>query len=182
MLLKRNEKKLLLHTCCAVCAGYPLKLLSDTFDITIFFYNPNIFPEDEYEKRLKDVKRYADFKKITLIIPAYEKSVFENSIRGMEKEPEGGKRCEVCFNIRLKKAASVAKELNYQYFATTLTLSPHKNYKTINELGNVAAKKFDICYYESNFKKNDGFKIANTIAKKFDFYRQNYCGCRYSIR
>ncbi len=177
-----EKQKLLLHTCCAVCASYPVELLLKTFDIGLLFYNPNIFPKAEYEKRLKDVKRYADFKKIRLIIPDYEPDVFEINIKGLENEPEGPKRCALCYNLRLEKTAAFAKKSGYQVFATTLTLSPHKDYKKINELGNTAAKKFNINYFESNFKKNDGFKIANTIARKFDFYRQNYCGCKYSLR
>jgi len=101
---------------------------------------------------------------------------------GFEDEPEGGKRCEICFSLRLEKAASAAKEFGYAYFATTLTLSPHKKHIIINSAGNKIAREYGISYYESNFKKNDGFKIANTISAQFDFYRQNYCGCRYSIR
>lgn len=176
-----KKKKLLLHTCCAVCVSYPLEFLSEAFDISLFFYNPNIYPETEYFTRLADVKKFADFKKIHLFVPEYEESDFEDNIKGLENEPEGHKRCSVCYNLRLEKTAWFAKISDFQYFATTLTLSPHKDYKKINELGNIAASKFDINYFESNFKKKDGFKIANMIARKFGFYRQDYCGCRYSL-
>ena len=179
---KKEKPKMLLHACCAVCAGYPVEYLSDEFDIDILFYNPNIYPLEEYEKRMKDIKRYSGLKGVRLLVTDYEEYVFEDRIKGFENEPEGGKRCEICFSLRLEKTALLAKESGYDYFATTLTLSPHKKHWIINAEGNKIAEKYKINYYSSNFKKNDGFKISNTIARQFDFYRQNYCGCKYSIR
>lgn len=180
--INENKKpRLLLHACCAVCTSYPFEYLSDIFETDLLFYNPNIYPEDEYEKRQQDIKRYSEIKKIKLIIVNNDESYFEDRIKGFESEPEGGKRCRICFSLRLEKTAYMAKELKYDYFATTLTLSPHKNHEIINSVGNKIAMEYGIAYYESNFKKKDGFKIANKISKKFDFYRQNYCGCRYSI-
>ncbi len=179
---KRKKPRLLLHVCCAVCASYPIEYLSDKFDTDLLFYNPNIYPKEEYEKRLEDLKNYSDIKKIRLVIIDCETSVFEEMIKGFENEPEGGRRCEICFSLRLGKTAACAKESGFDYFATTLTLSPHKNHRIINAIGIESADKYGISYYESDFKKNNGFKIANTISVQFDFYRQSYCGCRYSIR
>jgi predicted adenine nucleotide alpha hydrolase (AANH) superfamily ATPase len=179
---KKEKPGLLLHACCAVCASYPIEFLSDKFDTAVLFYNPNIYPPEEYWKRLEDLKRYSDIKKIRLAIMDYETSVFDERISGFEKEPEGGKRCEICFSLRLEKTAACAKEYGYDFFATTLTLSPHKKHKIINAIGIELADRHGVSYYESDFKKNNGFKIANTISKQFAFYRQNYCGCRHSIR
>jgi len=177
-----KKQKMLLHTCCAVCASYPIEYLSDKFDVSILYYNPNIYPKSEYQKRLKDLKTLSNLKGVYLIIGDYENHVFEESVKGFENEPEGKKRCEICFKIRLEKTAEIAEKYKYDWFASTLTLSPHKDHKIINSIAKEAAERYKIQYYESNFKKNDGFKKANLISNQLGFYRQNYCGCRYSLK
>jgi len=177
-----KKQKMLLHACCAVCASYPVAYLSNNLDISILYYNPNIYPESEYQKRLKDLKKLAKIKRVYLMIGDYENYVFENSIKGFENEPEGKKRCMICFKLRLEKTAEIANKYGYNCFASTLTLSPHKDYRIINSIANEAAEKCSIKYYESNFKKNDGFKKASLISTQLGFYRQNYCGCKYSLK
>ena len=170
-----------MHTCCAICAGYPYYLLSQEYEVTLFYYNPNIYPEREYSKRLDDIKKFSESFGAVLIIGDYNSRCWDNYIFGLEDEIEGGKRCEKCFMFRLQKTAYVAKLKNFDYFASTMSISPHKNFKLINNIGKNLEKSYGIFYLESNFKTKDGFKKTNEISKKFDFYRQNYCGCRYSM-
>jgi len=176
------KKKLLLHACCATCVGYPYDFLSNDFNVTIFYYNPNIYPKDEYLKRLENVKKFCEIKKINLIIGEYNNKDWENFISGFESEPEGGKRCERCFMFRLRKTAKIAKINNFDYFTSTMSVSPHKNFLTLNKIGKELENEIQISYLESNFKKQDGYKKTIEISKKFNFYRQNYCGCKYSIK
>ncbi|MCE5329124.1 epoxyqueuosine reductase QueH [bacterium] len=174
--------KILLHTCCATCLGYPYVLLSEYYDITIFYYNPNIYPESEYLKRLEDIRKYTKEFSIHLLTGEYDYNSWENYVKGFEKEPEGGKRCERCFEFRLRETASMAKSHNFDYFASTMSISPHKNFNVINEIGKNLEKYYAVSYFESNFKKKDGFKKTIEISREHAFYRQNYCGCKYSIR
>ena len=174
-------KKLLLHSCCATCAGYPYNLLSEDYEVTLFFYNPNIYPESEYGKRLDDINKFSENMEAVLIIGSYDCQDWDNYVSGLEKEPEGGKRCEKCFKFRLQKTALEAKSKSFDFFASTLSISPHKNFKLIDSIGKNLEKTYGISYLESNFKKKDGFKKTNEISKNFNFYRQNYCGCRYSL-
>jgi predicted adenine nucleotide alpha hydrolase (AANH) superfamily ATPase len=155
--------------------------LSEEYEVTLFFYNPNIYPESEYDTRLGDIKKFSDYSGVVLITGEYNHECWDNYIQGMEDEKEGGRRCEKCFMFRLQKTAYVAKLKNFDYFASSMSISPHKNFKLINDIGKKLEKSYGISYLESNFKKKDGFKITNEISKKFDFYRQNYCGCKYSI-
>jgi predicted adenine nucleotide alpha hydrolase (AANH) superfamily ATPase len=171
-----------LHTCCATCAGHPYNLLSLEYEVTLFYYNPNIFPESEYHKRLDDLKKFSESSGAALITGDYNSGCWDNYISGLELEAEGGKRCEKCFMFRMQKTAYTAKSENFDYFASTMSISPHKNFKLINNIGRVLEESYKILYLESNFKIKDGFKKTNEISKKFDFYRQNYCGCRYSIK
>jgi epoxyqueuosine reductase len=170
-----------LHTCCATCAGYPYSLLSENYEVTLFYYNPNIYPESEYMKRLEDVKEFSGSSGAALISGDYNSECWDNYISGLEDEPEGGKRCEKCFMFRMQKTAYEAKLRNFDYFASTMSISPHKNFKLINNIGRNLEKSYGIFYFESNFKEKDGFKKTNEISKKFNFYRQRYCGCRYSM-
>lgn len=170
-----------MHTCCATCAGYPYYLLSQEYKVTLFYYNPNIYPEREYNKRLADLKKFSESSGAVLITDDYNYQCWDNYIFGLENEIEGGKRCEKCFMFRLQKTAYAAKLKNFDYFASTMSISPHKNYKLINNIGKNLEKSYGIFYLESNFKTKDGFKKTNEISKKFGFYRQNYCGCRYSM-
>jgi predicted adenine nucleotide alpha hydrolase (AANH) superfamily ATPase len=161
--------------------GYPYYLLSEEYEVTLFYYNPNIYPESEYSKRLDDIKNFSESSGAVLITDDYNHQCWDNYISGLEDEVEGGKRCEKCFIFRLQKTAYVAKLKNFDYFASTMSISPHKNFKLINNIGKNLEKSYGISYLESNFKKKDGFKKSNEISKKFNFYRQNYCGCRYSM-
>jgi len=180
--LEKKIKKLLLHTCCATCAGYPYFYLSSEYEVTLFYYNPNIYPESEYHSRLNDLKIFSESSGAVLIIGDYNFQCWDNYIFGLEDELEGGKRCEKCLMFRMQKTAFEAKLKNFDYFASTMSISPHKNSKLINSIGNSLEQSFGISYLESNFKAKDGFRKTNEISKKFNFYRQNYCGCKYSIR
>ena len=173
---------MLLHICCANCGAYPLALLGDDFEITLFYYNPNIYPKEEYQRRLKDTKRLSEISAVPLIIGKYESAIWSRAAGHLADEPEGGKRCAICFDMRLKKTASIAKINNLDIFSTTLSISPHKNSKTINELGKTISSDAGIDFYSGDFKKKDGFKKTMAISRKYSFYCQNYCGCLYSIR
>lgn len=177
--------RLLLHSCCASCSSYVLEYLSPYFLITVFFYNPNIYPEDEYEKRLKDqirlLKELPLNEEVDLIIGNYEPGVFYQRVEGLEQEKEGQARCVKCYELRLEKTAQKAVELGCPYFTTTLTISPHKNSETINELGGKIASAYNLNYLFSDFKKKDGFRHSVLLSKRYGLYRQNYCGCSFSL-
>ena len=178
--------KILLHSCCAPCSSQVITLLTEYFDITILYYNPNIYPKDEYIKRKEEqIKLINEIKhknKIDIIDCDYENNIYENTIKGLENEPEGGKRCQQCFILRLEKTAQIAKKLNYNYFSTTLTVSPHKNSTIINNIGYELEKKYNIKWLPSDYKKEEGYKKSIELSKKYNLYRQDYCGCKYSIR
>ena len=177
---------ILLHSCCAPCSSYVIEYLSNYFNITIFYYNPNISPMDEYLKRKEEQIRLInsmDTKyKVNIIDCDYDNDLYTSSVRGLELEPERGSRCTVCFRLRLEKTAVRAKNGCYDYFATTLTLSPYKNAKLINEIGFELENQYNIKYLASDFKKRDGYKRSIELSKKYDLYRQDYCGCVYSLR
>ncbi|OQB13376.1 MAG: hypothetical protein BWY15_01840 [Firmicutes bacterium ADurb.Bin193] len=177
---------LLLHSCCAPCSSYVLEYLSSRFDITLLYYNPNIFPKEEYDKRLKTLKELImkmDAQNlITLIEGEYENDRFSEITRGYEDEAEGGKRCRLCYALRLEEAAAAAKRLNLDYFTTTLSVSPHKNAEWINETGAQMAEKYGVPYLYSDFKKNNGYKRSIELSKAYGLYRQDYCGCKWSKR
>jgi len=173
-------KRVLLHICCGVCSsGVIERLKEEGFEVTGFFYNPNIHPEEEYNRRLEvaqQVSRILDFE---LIEGEYDKDNWFKLTENLKDEPEGGKRCEVCFRIRLEKSAKKANELNIPYFTTTLSISPHKNVSIINKVGKELSNEN---FLERDFKKRDGTKLAIEFSKKYNLYRQNYCGCVYSRR
>jgi len=174
-------EKVLLHACCAPCASYPIqKLIEDNFEPVIFFYNPNIFPSDEYNIRRVELEKYCAKIGVKYIEGKYEIKNFYEAIKGFENEPEKGKRCSICFNLRLDKTANLAKELKIKYFTTTLSVSPHKNSNQIFEEGRKVALKYGVEFLEYNFKKQDGFKISRAIAKENNMYAQSYCGCEFS--
>lgn len=179
-------KRILLHSCCAPCSSYVISYLSKFVDITVLYYNPNISPIEEYEKRKNEqirlIQNINSSYKIDYIDCDYENDKFEKVVKGLEDEPEKGKRCTKCFNLRLEKTALVAKENSYDFFCTTLTLSPYKNAKLINEIGFELEKKYNIKYLPSDFKKRDGYKKSIELSKIYNLYRQNYCGCKYSKR
>ena len=175
-------KKLLLHTCCAPCVTVPLERLKPDFQITCYFYNPNIHPKKEYLKRLNELKKLLDDFHIKMIVADYEVKRWLQLVRGLEDVPEGGKRCEVCFRMRLEQTARFARENNYDAFTTVMSISPHKNADLLNRIGNELSQEFGVDYIEANFKKKDGFKRSVELSKKYNLYRQNYCGCIYSQR
>lgn len=177
---------LLLHACCAPCSSYCLEYLSQYFSITVLFYNPNISPAAEYQKRVDEIKRLISElpakNKISLIEGRYLPEEFYTSVKGLENEPEGGKRCHVCYELRLHEAAVVAKELGYDYFTTTLSISPLKDADKLNEIGKKLSDEYGISYLYSDFKKKNGYKRSIELSKEYNLYRQNFCGCVFSKR
>ena len=177
--LGERRPRLLLHSCCGPCSSYVLEYLSDYFDITLFFYNPNIQPAEEYEKRLSAQKQLLERAKhknpVAFLAGEYEPQRFFEAVKGLENCREGGARCEKCFELRLSKAAEIAKKGGFDYFATTLTVSPHKNAVLINEIGGRYQN-----YLPSNFKKREGYKRSIILSKEYELYRQDYCGCIFS--
>lgn len=176
--------KVLLHSCCAPCSTQVISILSDYFDITVFYYNPNIEPQEEYLKRKDEqinlLKKVKTKNKIDFLDCDYENAEFEKIAKGFENCPEGGKRCYRCYYLRMEKTCKVAKEKKYDYFCTTLSVSPYKNSCILNEIGSDLEKKYNIKYLYSDFKKEDGYKKSIEYSKKFNLYRQNFCGCNYS--
>ncbi len=177
---------LLLHACCAPCSSYCLEYLSQYFSITVLFYNPNISPETEYNKRVDEIRRLIDElpvkNKVSLIEGRYLPTEFYNSVKGLEDEPEGGKRCHVCYELRLREAAITAKELGFDYFTTTLSISPLKDAEKLNEIGKRLSDEYGVAYLYSDFKKKNGYKRSIELSREYKLYRQNFCGCVFSRR
>ena len=177
---------LLLHACCAPCSSSCIERLSEFFKITIFYYNPNITNQEEYEKRLEEVrkfvKRFKTKNKVDVIGGRYNPNEFFEIAKGLENEPERGARCYKCYNLRLEESAKYASDNNYDYFATTLTLSPYKKVDWINKIGEELDKKYTSKYLYSDFKKKNGYKRSIELSKEYNLYRQDYCGCIYSMR
>ncbi|MCH5296530.1 MAG: epoxyqueuosine reductase QueH [Ruminococcus sp.] len=175
---------LLLHVCCAPCSSYCLEYLSEYFNIVVFYYNPNISHKEEYEFRLSEEKRLINemnFKNPVQIIESrYDPNEFFDVAKGLEKEPEGGKRCLECFKLRLNESCKKAHEISADYITTTLTISPLKNAQALNEIGSEYAKKYGVSWLFSDFKKREGYKRSITLSKEYNLYRQNYCGCIFS--
>lgn len=209
--------KLLLHACCAVCGANIIKSLRGTYEVSVFYCNPNIYPKEEYEIRKNEIEKFCKENKINpapscdasshvekfplnstrsynklidiggrcgikFIEDKYNHASWLSAVKGLEGEPEKGKRCEVCYKYRLEKTAEFAKQNGFDVFATTLSVSPHKSAEVINRLGKELAQKYGLEFYEADFKKQDGFKKAMTLARELNFYRQNYCGCEFSQR
>lgn len=178
--------KLLLHVCCAPCSSYVLEYLANYFYITVFYYNPNIDTFEEYEKRRLESERFTkNFKTkypVKFVSCDHLKSEYEEKIKGLEAEKEGGNRCFVCYRLRMEKACLYAIEHGYDYFTTTLTISPLKNSKKINEIGHELEEKYNIKYLYSDFKKREGYKRSIVLSHEYNLYRQDYCGCKYSKR
>lgn len=181
-----GRPKILLHSCCAPCSSAVITFLTNFFDITILYYNPNIAPIEEYEKRKKEqiklIKEIDHIGSIDIIDCDYDNNIYEEKIKGYESCPERGARCNICFNLRLEKTAKVAKENKYNYFCTTLTVSPYKNANLINQIGKDLENKYNVKWLYSDFKKADGYKKSIELSKKYNLYRQDYCGCIYSQR
>ena len=176
--------KLLLHSCCGPCSSYVISFLSDYFDITVVYYNTNIETIDEYNNRkieqIRLLKEINHKNRLDFIDSDYDNGNFHEYVRGLENEPEGGKRCLKCFNLRLEYTANLAKNLGYDYFGTTLSVSPYKNSDVINNIGKTLENKYNIKWLVSDFKKRDGYKKSIELSYKYDLYRQHYCGCLYS--
>lgn len=178
--------RLFLHSCCAPCSSYVLEYLSRYFEITVFFYNPNISPAEEYEKRVEEIRRMIGEMEfvhpVKLVEGEYDPQVFFRMAKGMEHIPEGGERCFGCYRLRMEEAARLAKEGNYDYFTTTLSISPLKNAQKINEIGEELAEIYQVSHLPSDFKKKNGYKRSIELSGEYELYRQDYCGCVFSKR
>lgn len=179
-----NPPRLLLHSCCAPCSSYTLEYLSRYFDITVYYFNPNISPKQEFDKRFEEQKRLISqmpFKNsVTLIEGDYNYDDFLEIAKGLENVPEGGERCFRCYKMRLESTARLAKEQGFDYFCTTLSISPLKNSQKINELGFGLEEKYGVKWLPSDFKKREGYKRSIQLSKEYSLYRQNFCGCVFS--
>ena len=177
------KPKLLLHSCCGPCSSYVITYLMNYFDITILYYNPNIEPVGEYEKRkneqirlLKELNR----ENVHFMDIDYENEKYRDYVKGHESDREGGARCHLCYELRLDKTADIAKANNFEYFGTTLTVSPYKNASVLNQIGEYLSSKYNVKWLYSDFKKKDGYKKSIELSKKYNLYRQDYCGCLFS--
>jgi len=172
--------KLLLHACCAPCSSYSIMFLKEYFDITIFYSNDNISPKEEYDKRLNEIIRFTDNFGISVLYDEYNEADYDNAVKGLEHLGEKTKRCYECYKLRLNKTAIKAKELGFDYFSTTLSISPYKIARWLNEIGYMLEDKYGIKYLYSDLKKEDGYKKSIELSKEYNLYRQDYCGCKYS--
>ena len=180
--LKKASKKpsLLMHACCAPCSSACIERLTEFFDITVFYFNPNIDTLEEYNLRAAEQQRFCREMNVECITADYSPEVFYGAAKGKESEPEGGARCRECFILRLSETAKTAKEKGFDYFCTTLTVSPLKNAALINALGKEAEEKYKVRYLPSDFKKRDGYRRSAILSRVYGLYRQNYCGCEFS--
>ena len=177
----QNENKILLHSCCAICSGYPISLLKEMGLLpVVYFCNPNLDTIEEFERRLKAQRAVCNFHEVELIVESYKHREYLDAVEGLEKEPERGVRCDKCIELRLLKTAQKARELEMNIFTTSLPISPHKNFAKISFCGEEIAKKYDIKYLAIDFKKKDGFFKTNKLSKELNLYRQNYCGCEFA--
>ena len=176
--------RLLLHSCCAPCSSYVLEYLSKHFEITVFYYNPNIFPESEYTKRILEQQTLIGEMKypVSFIAGNYDKEKFYEMAKGLEHLKEGKERCFKCYALRLEETARLAREGEFDYFTTTLSISPMKNADKLNEIGTMLGRKYGLEYLQSDFKKKNGYKRSIELSKEYDLYRQDYCGCVYSMQ
>lgn len=186
--LEEEEKvpRLLLHSCCAPCSSYVLEYLSAYFEITVFYYNPNIYPESEYTKRILEQQALIGEMKtkhpVSFVAGVYEKEKFYEMAAGLEHVREGGERCMRCYELRLREAAQLAEEGGYDYFTTTLSISPMKNAAKLGEIGQRLAGEYGVKYLPSDFKKKNGYKRSIELSRIYGLYRQDYCGCEFSLR
>lgn len=179
---QEGHPKLALHSCCGPCSSYVLEYLKEYFDITLFYYNPNIYPAEEYDHRLREQLRLCDILQIPAIACEYRPEIFLDAVKGLEEEPEGGARCAKCFALRLDYTASYAQQRGFLLLTTTLTVSPHKNAQIINQIGQTVAERHGIHWLPSDFKKKNGYLRSIQLSQQFELYRQNYCGCKFSFR
>ncbi len=182
LILQMRKPKILLHVCCASCGSYVVGLLKKKFRVFLYYYNPNIYPPEEYNQRLKDLKIISSFWGVPYINEEYNHQDWLQKIKGYEDEPEKGKRCKICFWDRLRQTARFARLNNFDYFTTTLTISSHKDFNVINKIGKDLEEKYGVLFLQENFKKKDGAKKATILSRGLGLYRQNYCGCEFSMR
>lgn len=174
------KKKMLLHSCCGPCSTVVIERLKEEYDLTVFYFNPNIEPKEEYEKRKVEQKKVCDFFNVPFIDFDYDNAGWHKFVEGLENEKEGGARCEKCFMFRLDRTALYAKNNHFDIFATTLSVSSHKNSLVINKVGGEISKKYDIEFLPESFKKKDGYLRSINLSKQLNLYRQNYCGCNFT--
>ena len=178
--------KLLLHSCCAPCSSYVLEYLTQYFSITVFYYNPNIYPPEEYDHRVKELQRLINElpvkNPVTLVERGYDPQEFYNAVKGLENIPEGGERCFACYRLRLERTAQLAAELGADYFTTTLSISPYKNSAKLNEIAEELSEVYSLAALPSDFKKKNGYKRSIELSAEYGLYRQDYCGCVFSKR
>lgn len=178
-----KSKKVLIHTCCAICSGHPIKTLRELgYEPVAYFFNPNVYPESEYKKRLDAQKKLCKLLNCELIVEDYTPDLYNEIMQGFENHTEGSERCKRCFELRLLRTIQKAKELGIEYYTTSISISPHKNFNIIKEVGKHFASYFKIDFMDVDFKKQDGFLKTNKISKEFELYRQNYCGCEVSMK
>lgn len=179
----QTKGKIVLHTCCAICSGYPVSYLQDAgYQVIAYFYNPNIYPQEEYTKRLEAQKILCEHSNCKLVEGEYKPDEYYEFVKGFENEPEKGARCDKCFELRLRKTAEFAKSIGVDTFTTSIVISPHKSYEKLTEIAVKIAQEYGLNYLAVNFKKNDGFLKTNKISKELGLYRQKYCGCKFAIR
>ncbi len=183
---EEGNPSLLLQSCCAPCSSYVLEYLSRYFKITVFYYNPNIYPPDEFFRRRAEQERFISLfpvqNPIGFIGAEYESERFYDAVKGLENIPEGGERCFACYRLRLEKTAALAKKKGFDYFTTTLSISPHKNAEMLNKIGGELGEKYGVSYLFSDFKKKNGYKRSTELSRLYGIYRQNYCGCVFSMK
>ncbi len=179
--MAQEKNKILIHACCGICSGYPISLLKESgYEPVVYFCNPNLDTEAEFMRRLEAQKTVCSYHNVELIVEEYNPDEYLNYIKGFENEPERGKRCDKCIELRLKKAGEKASELNIGTFTTSLPVSPHKDFGKISEIGLKIGEELGIEYLAVDFKKKDGFLKTNNLSKELKLYRQNYCGCKFS--
>ncbi len=181
--MEQKKNKIILHTCCAICSGYPIHFLQESgCEVICYFCNPNIYPETEYQKRLEAEKIICGHFNCELVEEKYNPEEFYGFVKGLEDEPERGERCDKCFELRLRKTAQFAKQRGVKNFTTSIVISPHKNFQKLSEIGQKIVNETGLNYVSIDFKKKDGFLKTNKIARELGLYRQNYCGCKFSLR
>lgn len=180
--LDGEKPRLLLHSCCGPCSSYVLEYLTQFFDITLLFYGPNIQPREEYEKRLEHQRKVLEHIPVKIMECDYDGEAFDAAAAGLEDEPEGGARCTECFRLRIERTAALAAENGFDWYCTTLSVSPHKDAQRINALGREYGEKYGVNWLPSDFKKRGGYQRSIALSREMGLYRQEYCGCAYSLR
>ena len=176
-------EKIILHACCAICSGYPISYLQDMgYQVCVYFYNPNIYPSEEYQKRLEAQRTLCEHFGCELVEAEYNPDDYYDFVKGFENEPEKGLRCDKCFELRLRKTAEHAMSIGIDKFTTSIVISPHKNFVKLTSIGEKIAQETGIEYLAVDFKKKDGFLKTNKISKELNLYRQHYCGCKFALR